>query len=143
MYRVASLRSKQNSLCFSCDFNIFSVSTYIYIIYSTTTTHREIYYYQYTKSQMQQSLLQKFHSIIGLSPYSKFASKPKDCSSIPPQSWYILKLLKIFPVLEVNFLCRNIFKIYFCKFPVFSLSEKMNIQIPCSPCFPCAVATLI
>ena len=47
---------------------------------------------------------------------------------------------QIFPVLVVNSLCKNIFLIYFNKFPVFSLSGKMDFQIPC---FPCAVATLI
>ena len=31
------------------------------------------------------------------------------------------------------------FLIFFSKFPVFSLSGKMDFQIPC---FPCAVATL-
>ena len=40
---------------------------------------------------------------------------------------------------ELNSLCKNIFLILFGKFPVFSLSGKMDIQIPC---FPCAVATL-
>ena len=47
---------------------------------------------------------------------------------------------QIFPVLVVNSLCKNIFLIFFSKFPVFSLSGKMDFQIPC---FPCAVATLI
>ena len=46
---------------------------------------------------------------------------------------------QIFPVLVVNSLCKNIFLIFFSKFPVFSLSGKMDFQIPC---FPCAVATL-
>ena len=45
----------------------------------------------------------------------------------------------MFPVLVVNSLCKNIFLIFFSKFPVFSLSGKMDFQIPC---FPCAVATL-
>ena len=49
---------------------------------------------------------------------------------------------KIFPVLMVNSLCKNIFLIFFSKFPVFSLSGKMDFQIPCFPGFPCAVATL-
>ena len=48
--------------------------------------------------------------------------------------------LQIFPVLELNSLCKNVFLIYFGKFPVFSLSGKMDLQIPC---FPCGVATLI
>ena len=48
--------------------------------------------------------------------------------------------LQIFTVLELNSLCKNIFLIFFGKFPVFSLSGKMNLQIPC---FPCAVATLL
>ena len=39
----------------------------------------------------------------------------------------------------VNSLCKNIFLIFFSKFPVFSLSGKMDFQITC---FPCAVATL-
>ena len=43
---------------------------------------------------------------------------------------------QIFPVLVVNSLCKNIF---LSKFAVFSLSGKMDFQIPC---FPCAVATL-
>ena len=43
-------------------------------------------------------------------------------------------------MLEVNSLCKNEFLIFFDKFPVFSLSGKMNIQIPG---FPCAVATLL
>ena len=47
---------------------------------------------------------------------------------------------QIFPVLVVNSLCKNIFLIFFSKFPVFSLSGKMDFQIPC---FPCAVATLM
>ena len=47
---------------------------------------------------------------------------------------------QIFPVLVVNSLCKNIFLIFFSKFPVFSLSGKMDFQIPC---FPCAVATLL
>ena len=48
--------------------------------------------------------------------------------------------LKIFPVLVVNSLCKNIFLIFFkSKFPVFSLSGKMDFGIPY---FPCAVATL-
>ena len=52
--------------------------------------------------------------------------------------------LQIFPVLELNSLCKNIFLILFGKFPVFSLSGKMDFQIPCFPCvFPCAVATLL
>ena len=43
-------------------------------------------------------------------------------------------------MLVVNSLCKNIFLIFFFrKFPVFSLSGKMDFQIPC---FPCAVATL-
>ena len=42
-------------------------------------------------------------------------------------------------MLEANSLCKIISLIFFGKFPVFSLSGKMNIQIPC---FPCAVATL-
>ena len=42
-------------------------------------------------------------------------------------------------MLVVNSLCKNIFLIFFSKFPVFSLSGKMDFQIPC---FPCAVATL-
>ena len=46
---------------------------------------------------------------------------------------------QIFPVLVVNSLCKNIFLIFFSKFPVFSLSGKMDFQIPC---FPCVVATL-
>ena len=46
---------------------------------------------------------------------------------------------QIFPVLVVNSLCKKIFLIFFSKFPVFSLSGKMDLQIPC---FPCAVATL-
>ena len=46
---------------------------------------------------------------------------------------------QIFPVLVVNSLCKNIFLIFFSKFPVFSLSGKMDFQIPC---FPCAVTTL-
>ena len=45
-------------------------------------------------------------------------------------------------MLEVNSLCKNKFLIFLDKFPVFSLSGKMNIQIPGFPCFPCAVATL-
>ena len=44
---------------------------------------------------------------------------------------------QIFPVLEVNSLCKNIF--LFGKFSLFSLSGKTNIKIPCSPC---DVATL-
>ena len=48
--------------------------------------------------------------------------------------------MQIFPVLVVNSLCKNKFLIFFSKFPVFSLSGKMDFQIPC---FPCAVATLI
>ena len=51
--------------------------------------------------------------------------------------------IQIFPVLAVNSLCKNIFLIFFSKFPVFSLSGKMDFQIPCFPCFPCAVATLL
>ena len=47
---------------------------------------------------------------------------------------------QIFPVLVVNSLCKNIFLIFFNKFPMFSLSGKMDFQIPC---FPCAVATLL
>ena len=43
-------------------------------------------------------------------------------------------------MLVVNSLCKNIFLIFFSKFPVFSLSGKMDFQIPC---FPCAVATLL
>ena len=42
-------------------------------------------------------------------------------------------------MLVVNSLCKNIFLIFFSKFPVFSLSGKMDFQIPC---FPCAMATL-
>ena len=42
-------------------------------------------------------------------------------------------------MLVVNTLCKNIFLIFFSKFPVFSLSGKKDFQIPC---FPCAVATL-
>ena len=42
-------------------------------------------------------------------------------------------------MLVANSLCKNIFLIFFSKFPVFSLSGKMDFQIPC---FPCAVATL-
>ena len=42
-------------------------------------------------------------------------------------------------MLVVNSLCKNIFLIFFSKFPVFSLSGKIDFQIPC---FPCAVATL-
>ena len=42
-------------------------------------------------------------------------------------------------MLELNSLCKNTFLIFFGKFPVFSLSGKMDLQIPC---FPCAVATL-
>ena len=42
-------------------------------------------------------------------------------------------------MLVVNSLCKNIFLIFFSKFPVLSLSGKMDFQIPC---FPCAVATL-
>ena len=45
-------------------------------------------------------------------------------------------------MLVVNSLCKNIFLIFFSKFPVFSLSRKMDFQIPCFPCIPCAVATL-
>ena len=47
---------------------------------------------------------------------------------------------QIFPVLVVNSLCKNIFLIFFSKFPVFSLSGKMDFQIPC---FPCALATML
>ena len=46
---------------------------------------------------------------------------------------------QIFHVLVVNSLCKNIFLIFFSNFPVFSLSGKMDFQIPC---FPCVVATL-
>ena len=42
-------------------------------------------------------------------------------------------------MLVVNSLCKNIFSIFFSKFPVFSLYGKMDFQIPR---FPCAVATL-
>ena len=42
----------------------------------------------------------------------------------------------------VNSLCKNMFLIFFGRFPVFSLSGKMDFQIPCFPGFPCAVATL-
>ena len=45
-------------------------------------------------------------------------------------------------MLVVNSLCKNIFLIFLSKFPVFSLSGKMDFQIPWFPCFPCAVATL-
>ena len=71
----------------------------------------------------------------------KFTTKFKEHWYITPQSWNIFNFLnfKIFPVLEVNPLCKNKFLIFFDKFPVFSLSGKMNIQIPS---FPCAVATL-
>ena len=41
---------------------------------------------------------------------------------------------------RINSLCKNIFLIFLAKFPVFSLSGKMDLQIPC---FPCAVATLL
>ena len=44
-------------------------------------------------------------------------------------------MLKIFCVAKIF----PVYKIKLTKFPVFSLSEKVNIQIPC---FPCAVATL-
>ena len=70
--------------------------------YTTGNTHAKPLF------QMQHSLLQKLHSIIGLSPNSKFALKPKDCSCIPPQSW-----------LEVNSLCKNRILIFIGKFPVF------------------------
>ena len=43
-------------------------------------------------------------------------------------------------MLVVNSLGKNTFLIFFSKFPVFSLSGKMDFQIPC---FPCAVATPI
>ena len=43
-------------------------------------------------------------------------------------------------MLVVNSLCKNIFLIFSSKFPVFSLSGKMDFQIPY---FPCAVATLV
>ena len=36
-------------------------------------------------------------------------------------------------------MCKNIFLIFFGKFPVFTLSGKMDLQIPCLPRF---VATL-
>ena len=53
--------------------------------------------------------------------------------------FFFFLTLKNFPVLVVNSLCKNIFLIFFSKFPVFSLSGKMDFQ---NPCFPCAVATL-
>ena len=35
-------------------------------------------------------------------------------------------------MLVVNSLCKNIFLIFFSNFPVFSLSGKMDFQIPCA-----------
>ena len=44
--------------------------------------------------------------------------------------FFFFLTLKIFPVLVVNSLCKNIFLIFFSKFPVFSLSGKMDFQNP-------------
>ena len=47
--------------------------------------------------------------------------------------------LYIFRMLVVNSLCKNIFLIFFSKFPVLCLSGKMDFQIPY---FPCAVTLM-
>ena len=60
-------------------------------------------------------------------------------NSLKLQACYFFFHLQIFPVLELNSLCKNVFLMSFGKFPVFSLSGKRDFQIPC---FPCAVATL-
>ena len=84
---------------FSCAFILASK----YNFYPTTTVHTDTATNILSKpqSQMQQSLLQKLHSIIGLSPKSKFASKPKDCSCFPSQAMPYLLILKT----SKTFLC--------------------------------------
>ena len=96
--------------------------------HTPTNTHSKL------QSQIQQSLLQKK----GLSPNSKFASNLKDCSSILPQCWYILIVIKYVWHVFKNFPCvGDLFNIL-ANSPCFP-SGKMTIKIPCSPC---AVATL-
>ena len=121
--RVTTLQSQQNSLCFSGDLNIFPV----FFIYSTTTSHRDILLSIHTMPIAAEPVAKiSFH--YWAVPKSKFVSKPKDCNSIPPQSYqYILKhdkKFKNFPVLKVNSLCKT-FKKYFWQIPcVFPVWEK-------------------
>ena len=60
-------------------FPVFSTASKYYI-YSTTTAHKEIYYitnvHSKPQSQMQQSLLQKLHSIIGFPPTQNLFRSP-------------------------------------------------------------------
>ena len=95
--------------------------------------------------------LNRFNSTAPLTIYktrAKSSTNDQDPGTTQPEGnsihlnykFIIFLTFKIFPVLVVNSLCKNIFLIFFSKFPVFSLSGKMDFQIPC---FPCAVATRV
>ena len=67
--------------------------------------------------------------------------KSKDSTTPPPTTapkfLIIFKTLNFSLCWELNSLCKIIFSIVFGKFLVFSLSGKMNIQIPYFPCVMC------
>ena len=75
--------------------------------------------------------------VVCINTPSKFASKPKDCSSIPPQSWYILRFLEIqnFPCWRSIPCVKNFFK-YFWQIPYFPCLEKWKSKFLVLPVFP-------
>ena len=119
-HRVATFRFRLNSLCFPCVHDQFPcVFQYI---------NNKYYFYKWPPppfTAIFSSLL--FNNNIKSSAFDYKNTLPSPCCHFNN---------KIFPVLAAFSLCK---KNKFTKFPVFSLSGKVNSQIPC---FPCAVATL-
>ena len=128
------------SLLFPCVLNFFPVFFSIKRTFILLLSKRE-----YTTSNPLQTtiIISTLHfPVYQLKIYNKVKTSQKD-STTTLVHFYYFPNFKLFPVLEVNSLCKNKFLIFLGKFPVFSLSGKMNIQIPGFPCLPCAVAILL